>query len=664
MLLEPVAPGTTEMEASVTAEGAFAGSSTIQSVIDNLRSLGWSGWALLVWAAGAIVLLGRLVIAHLGVMSLVRRADRVDDDDWQLGMERAGRQLGLKQHVRLRKSDWLAVPVSVGLRRPTVVLPAHADEWDEETRQTVLLHELAHVRRRDCFIQLFVEITRSLYWVNPMVWVAAYHMKVERERACDDAVIVSGTTPSSYARALLDIARAITDRELSGAAVMAMARRSELEGRLLDILDSKRRLRTVNRAAAILSVGVVLSFAVPVSILHFAVADGRTSAPSASHEASSGYVVIGDHEDSESAVWVLKDEWNDGSDASRRVDRFTLHTKTRAKENSGQSYYYVFDDQGGEVVLRADAARQKTAKIKKPAKVQHIPLGLTDEVDLEIAELSARIRGLESVLDSPVFDFDGPSSSERHANRWDSKEWDKEWDKEWEQERDVSSAFIRKMKEAGFVSESKKDFVRLQRSGVDADLVESLSEYGYEFSAAEIASLSENGVDEDLVDAAGRAGLRLCADEFVMLARAGVDDDFVGTLCELGYDLPAEEIVRLASSGVDEDLLEATIRWDRTFSVDEIVRLSNAGVEEALVNALMTSELDDVTVDEILRFARSGACADCLSGMLEAVGDNFELSELGRLYQNGVDADFLNALSDRGLLELGVDRIIDLSKVM
>ena len=100
----------------------------------------------------------------------------------------------------------------------------------------MLLHELAHVRRRDCLTQLAASTTCALYWMNPLAWYAAKALRRERERACDDAVLAAGTAGPTYAEHLLDVARAarhVTTPTWSGG--VAMAHRSELEGRLMAI---------------------------------------------------------------------------------------------------------------------------------------------------------------------------------------------------------------------------------------------------------------------------------------------------------------------------------------------------------------------------------------------------------------------------------------------
>ena len=91
------------------------------------------------------------------------------------------------------------IPVVWGILHYRLLLPAAARQWSGEQLRSVLLHELAHIKRRDTIVQLLTQIACALHWFNPLVWVASWRLDVERERACDDLVLASGVRPSAYA---------------------------------------------------------------------------------------------------------------------------------------------------------------------------------------------------------------------------------------------------------------------------------------------------------------------------------------------------------------------------------------------------------------------------------------------------------------------------------
>ena len=102
------------------------------------------------------------------------------------------RQLGIRRQVELLSSPRRAMPMTWGLWRTCLLLPEEAIAWDAAALCAVLLHELAHAKRRDCLTQLAAQVACALYWFNPLVWLAWRQMLTEREGACDDLVLRHG----------------------------------------------------------------------------------------------------------------------------------------------------------------------------------------------------------------------------------------------------------------------------------------------------------------------------------------------------------------------------------------------------------------------------------------------------------------------------------------
>ncbi|HKQ05682.1 MAG TPA: M56 family metallopeptidase, partial [Blastocatellia bacterium] len=229
----------------------------------------WKGiqWAVMGWLAGAALILAHLLIGLARVWQLQHRAERVTDGEWLSLVERLSRRLMLTQPVALRRSPRVTMPMACGLVRSSILLPADASDWPEERREVVLLHELAHVKRRDCLTQLMAQAACAFYWFNPLAWVAARRLRIERERACDDQVLDAGAKASDYADHLLDIARSMGATPTALMAAVAIARRSQLEGRLLAILDPGLRRRALNRATVTFVAIVMLGLVLPLAML-------------------------------------------------------------------------------------------------------------------------------------------------------------------------------------------------------------------------------------------------------------------------------------------------------------------------------------------------------------------------------------------------------------
>ncbi|MEO6212523.1 MAG: M56 family metallopeptidase, partial [Vicinamibacterales bacterium] len=222
-----------------------------------LSDVAWPTIALLAWIAGAVVILGRLAVGVVAVLVMSRRTERVTSGPWISLAQQLAASLGVTR-ITFRRSAMTTMPMTWGVFRPSVVMPAEADGWTENRLRVVLLHELAHVKRRDCLTHMLAQIACALYWMNPLAWMAAQRVRAERERACDDLVLAAGTRGSDYADQLLEIARVMSSGRFPGVvagASLAMAHRSQLEGRLMAILDPTvprsgvSRLRTATAAA-------------------------------------------------------------------------------------------------------------------------------------------------------------------------------------------------------------------------------------------------------------------------------------------------------------------------------------------------------------------------------------------------------------------------------
>lgn len=218
---------------------------------------------LLLWIAGSLAVLAPMGIG-LALAQRRRAAGRVVDEPVARGL---ARELGIRGAFEVRRSDAITMPMVCGLLRPAVLLPGEAESWHPAKRRTVLLHELAHVLRRDCLTQFVARLALALFWFNPLAWYAVRRMRIEREQACDDLVLHAGTRAEDYAQNLLDVARHGRGAALIGTAAVMMARRSQLEGRLLAILDAGRRRTALSRAKLSCGITLALSLVAPLAMV-------------------------------------------------------------------------------------------------------------------------------------------------------------------------------------------------------------------------------------------------------------------------------------------------------------------------------------------------------------------------------------------------------------
>lgn len=143
------------------------------------------------------------------------------------------------KNVRLIFFEQISIPFAFGIFRPCIVFPNEANDWSKEKFDSVLLHELAHIVRRDLLWRNLVCATCAIYWFHPFLRFLDRRIRTEQELACDDMVLRSGKRSSDYATVLLELSRNIINREKIPKGGLAMFRKKTVVQRIDSILDEK-----------------------------------------------------------------------------------------------------------------------------------------------------------------------------------------------------------------------------------------------------------------------------------------------------------------------------------------------------------------------------------------------------------------------------------------
>ena len=234
--------------------------------------------AMAAWVAGLAVALARLAAGLAWVSRITRDAVDIDDLRWAETLDRLAAAFGIARPA-VKVSPDATIPVTCGIRKPTILLPVEAAGWTDERRDVVLLHELAHVARRDCLLQTLTRVACAVHWFNPLAYLAAAEQRAEQERAADDLVLASGTEAPVYADHLFELARTARTERYAAWATLAMARPSQIEGRLIDILDDRRNRRPPGRMVRAAVAAAATALLVPVAALQVTAAPAPEPAP-------------------------------------------------------------------------------------------------------------------------------------------------------------------------------------------------------------------------------------------------------------------------------------------------------------------------------------------------------------------------------------------------
>jgi RND family efflux transporter MFP subunit len=179
-----------------------------------------------------------------------------------LRLLRGSRETGRATHgITIRESHRVATPVTLGILRPAIVLPADWSEWDAARLQAVLAHERSHIQRRDPAVQLLSALHRALLWYSPLAWFLHRRIVRTAEDASDDAAVGVIHDRALYAEMLLDfMRRAAPTANWQG---VPMARYGRADQRIHRILDET----VVSRGVRPRTLAAILALGAPVAYL-------------------------------------------------------------------------------------------------------------------------------------------------------------------------------------------------------------------------------------------------------------------------------------------------------------------------------------------------------------------------------------------------------------
>ncbi len=210
----------------------------------KVEETGWTPWLLTLWLSAALLLLGRLAVSCVLLERLRLRAS-----DVPAALRAQARHwlacCSSRRRVRVAASDEIAIPVAVGPRHPSILIPAHLFELLEDAEIDQLgLHETAHLARGDDYALILQRVIEALFALHPVVRWISRRIDLEREIACDDLVIAATGHPRSYASCLTRIVEFSGGLRSSLAAATAVEDSSHLARRVDMLLDKHRHTGT------------------------------------------------------------------------------------------------------------------------------------------------------------------------------------------------------------------------------------------------------------------------------------------------------------------------------------------------------------------------------------------------------------------------------------
>jgi beta-lactamase regulating signal transducer with metallopeptidase domain len=219
------------------------------------RSIDWIAIAASVYVLVALAFFAQLFAGWRATRALRRHARSVEDDDSIRAAVAWVVPVGRVPSCAIVESDAVVVPISVGHRRPAVVLPLCWRQWSGETLDAVLAHELSHVRRGDAWRQLAALVYRAVMWPSPVAWLLRRVVIDLAERASDEAALAVSGDRAGYAELLLSFFGQAAGSHGRADWSLAMARGRGAERRIARVLrwEPRQPRRSWGRALVTLA---------------------------------------------------------------------------------------------------------------------------------------------------------------------------------------------------------------------------------------------------------------------------------------------------------------------------------------------------------------------------------------------------------------------------
>lgn len=231
-------------------------------------ALSLSGTLLIGWLAIVGLLLGRLIVVQVRFRRRLREMPALAESAAGIDLVELCRTAGINRTVRFVNDDSIAVPSAWGIVRPTILVPRGiAGNLRPDQLRWVLLHELAHVRRRDLAVLAFQRVAAILHFFNPVVWIANRIIDQLREYACDDMASALGRASAvESGEAFVSVLRLAGSerRRLAGAlGVFGLDARASCVLRVRRLLDDERPMRVATGGWPLLGLVLLAAIVVP-----------------------------------------------------------------------------------------------------------------------------------------------------------------------------------------------------------------------------------------------------------------------------------------------------------------------------------------------------------------------------------------------------------------
>ena len=471
------------------------------------------------------------------------------------------RKMGLERVIQYCECLRLEAPAVLGWFRPVVLLPARAlTGLNEDQIEAVIAHELAHIRRLDCFVNLFQIAAETLLFYHPAVWWVSQRIRAERENCCDDEAILICGDALNYARAL-----ALMEEWRTAPALMMAANRSPLAQRVMRLLGldgAAGRIRMAGLAVGFACLaGAVLAGNAFLGVAQAAL--GGAGIPAKQEQGSSVIVIRPEpvsakgHKRQAAKLSDFAEE----APAKAQADEENNQQQASDSHSKKESYLEAMQAAGFKDLTVDEIISMKIQGVT-PEYVKEIrALGLQPSAD-EIVGM--RIQGITPEYVREMRTIEAKLSVDELVGM---------------KIQGVTPQYAKELRELG-VKTDADELIGMKVQGITPQYVKEMKDLGLQTNADDLIGMKVQGVTPEYVREIRALGLKPSADDFVGMKVQGVTPEYVKALQAAGFkDLDSDEVIGAKVQGITPEFIEKARKHGfQNLTIDKLIQLKHADI--------------------------------------------------------------------------------------
>ncbi|HXY24485.1 MAG TPA: M56 family metallopeptidase [Candidatus Acidoferrum sp.] len=467
------------------------------------------------------------------------------------------RKMGIDRVIQYCECLRLDAPAVLGWFRPVVLLPARALTGLTEAQiEAVIAHELAHIRRLDCFVNLFQIGVETLLFYHPAVWWVSQRIRSERENCCDDEAIAVCGDAVSYARALT-----LMEEWRTTPSLMMAANRSPLSQRVLRLLGLDGvagRARAAGLAAGIVCLaGALLAGNAFLGVAHAALGFGT---PARQDQGASSVIVVRPTATADGAKHLRASE-QAGKDKDKDKNKDKDEQKAAETGEKKESYLDAMEAAGFKNLTADELIAMKVQGIT-PAYVREIrEQGFQPNADELIG---MKVQGITPEYIREMRTIDAHLSVDQLIGM---------------KVQGITPQYAQEMRGLGLET-SPDSLIGMKVQGITPEYVKGVQALGFKPSGDDLIGMKVQGITPEYVKGMQGLGLKPSIDDLIGMKVQGITPEYVKAMQAEGFkDIDCDELIGAKVQGITPEYVEKARKHGfQNLTLDKLIALKNANV--------------------------------------------------------------------------------------